>query len=86
MWLANALPKEKDALSKCKRYHFRENGTSACDADSFDKDIIENCKSIVYDNDDSAVRDVSICIIFIICFIYVLSALFISMSGDDFLW
>ncbi|KAI5651511.1 sugar transporter domain-containing protein [Phthorimaea operculella] len=57
-WIYHALPTEKEALSKCKRYKFSENTSNfTCSAKDFDTTIQESCDSFEYSNEDSAVRD-----------------------------
>ncbi|XP_034833128.1 organic cation transporter protein-like [Maniola hyperantus] len=55
-WLEHAIPKEKQALSKCKRFQ-HNNHTATCSIEDFDTSIVEDCDRFVYSDEDSAVRD-----------------------------
>ncbi|XP_045501313.1 organic cation transporter protein-like [Colias croceus] len=55
-WLDYAIPKHKNGPSRCKQYVPRENANDTCSKDSFEN-IEMDCESIVYNDEDSAVRD-----------------------------
>ncbi|XP_050669873.1 organic cation transporter protein-like isoform X1 [Leptidea sinapis] len=57
-WLQYALPKEKTELSRCKKFEYKEhNHSDICSKDSFNREIIRECDSIVYSDEDSVVKD-----------------------------
>ncbi|OWR55596.1 solute carrier family 22 member 21 like protein [Danaus plexippus plexippus] len=56
-WLSNAIPKEKDVLSRCMKYKHIDNYNYSCSVDSFNTSITEVCEEYEYSNENSAVKD-----------------------------
>ncbi|XP_013173810.1 PREDICTED: organic cation transporter protein-like [Papilio xuthus] len=59
LWLEYAIPRDKNDLSKCKRYQFTGNYSQSnvtCTQKDFEV-VVEQCDKYVYSDEDSAVKD-----------------------------